>query len=274
MAETSYGDERRFEFLREIVARQRPSRILDIGCGTGMRLTRRLAEAFPGTGFVGTDSDRTSIAWAEINNNDLTNLSFCMDDELPRAERFDLVIASEVVEHVDDPLGFLLDLRGRLADYGRVVLTLPNGYGPFELMALTECALNLSGLQAVVRRLKYALLGRSVPLASAERDTLAVSPHVNFFSFGEISQLCETAGFAVERSANRCILCGYILDDLIRGRTLLELNTRLADRLPTWCVSDWMIEMRVAGPPIPARWQRGVWARFRKRLNQRRWGLR
>jgi SAM-dependent methyltransferase len=273
MAETSYGDERRFEFLRETVERQRPSLILDIGCGTGMRLTRRLAAAFPHTGFVGADADRNSIAWARANNSDLANLSFCLTENLSRGERFDIVIASEVIEHVGDPMDFLLELRARLADDGRLVITLPNGYGPFELMALTECLLNLSGLQAVLRRLKYALLGKSVAPAPAERDTLAVSPHVNFFSFREISTLCETAGFAVTRSANRCILCGYILDDVIRGRTLLELNASLADRLPSWCVSDWMIEMRVARPPGPARWRRLGWARFRKRLNERRWGL-
>ena len=272
MAETSYGDERRLDFLREIVERERPSRILDIGCGTGMRLTRRLAEAFPATTFIGTDSDRTSIAWAQAHNSDLANLSFCRSEDLPSGERFDIVIASEVIEHVGDPSRFLLELRSRLSGAGRLVLTLPNGYGPFELMALTECLLHLSGLQAVVRRLKYALLGKSVPLAAADSDTLAISPHVNFFAFNEITRLCESAGFAIERSANRCILCGYILDDLIRG-PLLELNTRLADGLPAWCVSDWMFEMKIARPPAPAPWQRRAWARFRKRLNERRWHI-
>jgi SAM-dependent methyltransferase len=272
MAETSYGDEQRFEFLRRIVEEQRPTRILDIGCGTGMRLTRRLAEIFPAASFVGTDSDRPSIEWAQAHNGDLSNLSFHLADDLPPDARFDLIVASEVIEHVADPARFLLDLRGRLAGPGRIVLTLPNGYGPSELMALTECLLNLSGIQALLRRLKYALLGRSVPLAAAESDTLAISPHVNFFSFGEIKDLYETAGFTVERSANRCILCGYILDDLIRG-PLVDLNARWADRLPTWCVSDWMFELSVARAPALSAWKRKPWARFRKRLNERRWRI-
>jgi 2-polyprenyl-6-hydroxyphenyl methylase / 3-demethylubiquinone-9 3-methyltransferase len=105
--ETSYGDERRYAFLSEIIASRRPSRILDIGCGTGMRLTRRLAETFPATAFVGTDSDRGSIAWAQANNGDLANQRFCLDDDLPGTERFDMVIASEVIEHVENPAGFL-----------------------------------------------------------------------------------------------------------------------------------------------------------------------
>ncbi len=272
MAETSYGDERRFDFLRLILDQQRPARVLDIGCGTGMRLTRRLAEIFPATQFVGTDSDRPSIAWAQAHNNDLANLSFAHADELPPDARFDLVVASEVIEHVADPAHFLEVLRDRLAGPGRIVLTLPNGYGPFELMALTECLLHLSGLQALLRRVKYALLGKSVPLAPAESDTLAVSPHVNFFSFREITRLCETAGLSVERTANRCILCGYILDDLIRG-PLLDLNARWADRAPRWCVSDWMFELAVTGPAAPSSWQRRPWARFRKRLNERRWRI-
>jgi SAM-dependent methyltransferase len=272
MAETSYGDERRFAFVREIVERQRATRVLDIGCGTGMRLTRCLAEIFPAAKFVGTDSDRGSIAWAQANNSDLPNLSFCLSEELPPDERFDIVVASEVIEHVVDPACFLLELRQRLADRGRIVITLPNGYGPFEFMALTECLLHLSGLQALLRRAKYALLGKSVPRAPADSDTLAISPHVNFFSFGEITGLCNRAGFSVERSMNRCVLCGYILDDLIRG-PLLDLNAQLADRFPSWCVSDWMFEMTVARPPAPASWKRRPWARFRKRLNERRWRI-
>src|SRR5690242_8930171 len=136
MAETSYGDDRRFAFLAEIIARQRPTRILDIGCGTGTGLTRPLAEAFPASRFIGTDADRESIAWAQRNQRDCANLAFCLPEELAASEHFDLILASEVIEHVADPAGFLAAQRARLDDGGRLVLTLPNGYGPFELMAL------------------------------------------------------------------------------------------------------------------------------------------
>ena len=96
-----------------------------------MRVTRPLAEAFPTIRFLGLDPDRESIAWASDNNRALGNLSFVFGNTLPD-ERFDLVIASEVIGHVSQPMTFLRDIRGRLNDKGRIVLTLPNGYGPFE----------------------------------------------------------------------------------------------------------------------------------------------
>jgi SAM-dependent methyltransferase len=273
MLETSYGDAKRLAFLRGIIESRRPANVLDIGCGTGVRVTRPLAEAFRSIAFLGIDADETSIAWAASNNGDLGNLSFAPLATLPANQRFDLVIASEVIEHIAEPVGFLLDLRARLTGNGAIALTLPNGYGPFEAMALTECILHLSGLQSVLRWLKYRMLGKSVPPRAADLDTLAVSPHVNFFSFGEITGLIEAAGFKIVRNANRTALCGYILDDFIRGGRLVAWNASIADRLPAWLVSDWMFELEPAGMPGAVPWRRGAWARFRKRLNERRWGI-
>jgi SAM-dependent methyltransferase len=273
MLETSYGDAKRLAFLRGIIETRRPANVLDIGCGTGVRVTRPLAEAFRSTSFLGVDADESSIAWASSNNRDLDNLGFAALDTVPASQRFDLVIASEVIEHIADPVGFLLDVRNRLTGKGAIALTLPNGYGPFEAMALTECVLHISGLQSVLRWLKYRMLGKSASPRTADLDTLAVSPHVNFFGFGEITGLFEATGFKLVQSANRTALCGYILDDMIRGRRLVAWNASIADRLPAWLVSDWMFELEPAGTPGTARWQRGAWARFRKRLNERRWGI-
>jgi SAM-dependent methyltransferase len=271
MQETTYGDGRRLQFLCGVIENSQPRLVLDIGCGTGMRVTRPLAEAFPTIRFLGSDPDRESIAWASDNNRDLGNLSFvCLRNALPD-ERFDLVIASEVIEHVSEPLQFLCDIRGRLTEKGRIVLTLPNGYGPFEFMALIECLLHISGIQMVLRRLKYLLYGKSLPVAPEDHDTLAISPHVNFFSFREIVRLVNDAGLRVAQAANRSILCGYILDDLISSSRLIALNARLADHMPTWCVSDWMFELEPVQPSARSHWRRGTWARFRKWLNERRW---
>jgi hypothetical protein len=60
----------------------------------------------------------------------------------------------------------------------------------------------------VVRRLKYLFFGKSLPVAPGDHDTLAISPHVNFFSFREIIRLVNDAGLRVAQAANRTILCG------------------------------------------------------------------
>jgi 2-polyprenyl-3-methyl-5-hydroxy-6-metoxy-1,4-benzoquinol methylase len=43
----------------------------------------------------------------------------------PRAATFDLVVASEVLEHVEDPASVLASLRGLLTEHGRIFLNVP-----------------------------------------------------------------------------------------------------------------------------------------------------
>ena len=59
--------------------------------------------------------------------------------ELPAWEGavFDVVVAKEVIEHVDDPPRFARTLAARLAPRGALVLTTPN-YGRWSTLALLE----------------------------------------------------------------------------------------------------------------------------------------
>ena len=77
MLETTYGDAKRLAFLRRIIEARTPAQILDIGCGTGTRVTRPLADAFPSVRFLGVDADETSIAWARGNNREKTQAIGC-----------------------------------------------------------------------------------------------------------------------------------------------------------------------------------------------------
>lgn len=240
--------------------------MLDVGCGNGALLTRPLAELFPEIAVTGSDTDAPSLAWARAQPP-LANLRFV--DALEAEDRFDLVIASEVLEHVVRPDMFLRDLRERVAEGGRLIVTVPNGYGPFELMSLVEVGLNRSGAQALLRRVKRAVMRAASPSV----DTLAVSPHVNFFARDELERLFEEAGLRRRRYRPRTVFCGYILDEIVRGERIGAANARLADALPGWCASDWMFELEPAETPRPSTWRRGSWASFRKRLNERRWGL-
>jgi SAM-dependent methyltransferase len=255
--EDSYGRLKRLHFVGETIAALRPRRILDVGCGSGTQLTRPLAEAFPEVEILAVDDDAKSIAWARAQHPPL-NLRF----DVPGAIEgiFNLVIASEVLEHVAAPDRFLGELRARLAPEGRLILTVPNGYGSYEWMSLLEAGVTLSGVRRLLR-------GRQMP--PGEADTFAVSPHVNFFSVRELDELFDAAGLRVTRRRPRTFLCGWLID----GRIPIEWNARIADRLPFGVAADWMFELAAEGAPRPTRWRRGAWARFRKRLNEQRWGL-
>jgi SAM-dependent methyltransferase len=268
LPEDSYGRAKRLDFICASIRTARPHAILDIGCGTGTQLTVPLAAVFPRIAIVGVDENQRSLAWARAHAVP-DNLTFAAPSMLAPDRRFELVIASEVLEHVADPLDFLRQLAARVAPEGRLVLTVPNGYGAFEWMALAEVLLNLSGIQALLRRLKGGHKEEIEPVPL----TLANSPHVNFFSFRELTRLFAAAGLAVERYRPRTVLCGYLLDSLLRHHRLVAWNARLADRLPAWCASDWMFELRVLRPATATRWRRGIWARWRKRLNEQRWRI-
>jgi SAM-dependent methyltransferase len=269
LPEDAYGRAKRQRFLEAVIGDSKPRTVLDFGCGTGTQLTWPLAEAFPQISFLGVDSDQTTIDWARKQPVP-SNLIYAIQDEAPE-ERFDLIIASEVLEHVEAPDELLRHFHGRLAEGGRLVVTIPNGFGPFEMMSFTEHVLTLSGVLPLLRRIKHMILGKP-RIDSSQALTLAISPHVNFFSRNVMLGLLRDAGFEVVRFRPRTVFCGFIIDWLVRG-PLIEWNAQLADRLPPWCASDWMFECAKASTmpaPRPA-YRRTPWGRFRRYLCERRW---
>ena len=267
--EDSYGRVKRLTFIASIWD-DAVQDVLDVGCGTGSQLTKPLAQAYPSCRIIGIDSDSVSLAEASADN-DCGNLEFLLSDALDPGLRFDLIIASEVLEHVDDPAAFLIWLRSRLKPRGRLVLTTPNGYGPFEWAQLIEACATMSGVWPMIRSAKRALFGGGNAQPS---DTLAISPHVNFFSQKDLRTLFEQAGLTIDLSANRTFLCGFLLDQMVSLLHLSDWNARIADRLPSWLASDWMYGLGVVDQAKTSRpWSRGWWGEFRRMLNQRRWGM-
>ena len=277
--EDSFAAGRRIDFVVAAVRAAGAASVLDIGCGTGWQLTRHVAAACPGSRFLGIDSDAATIAFAERTNRQ-PNLSFAT--ALPGdAGPFDLVVASEVIEHVEEPDRFLADLKGVLAPGGAVVLTVPNGYGPSEWASMAECLAHMTGLTRLLRlgfrSARFVATGRwtanraAAADAEPDTDTLAVSPHLNFFSHRAIRRLVRRAGFAIEAERNRMFLCGFGLSSLVDGFGLARWNAAVADRLPPALTSDWMFVLRPAAPEDAPAYRRGPLARLRRRFNERRW---
>ena len=268
-AEDAYGLSKRLRFCEEIIASRMPALVLDVGCGTGENLTRPLAGRFPEVRFLGIDDYPESIRYARAGAA-LPNLSFGGYEDLAQAGKADLIIASEVIEHVESPEEFLSDTGGHLEPRGGLIVTTPNGYGPFEFVSLIEVFLRLSGTFALLRGFKRTLVGGGT--ATHTRDTLATSPHISFFSHRQIRNAFAGAGFEVERYQARTLLCGFGLDSLVKRLALGRWNARVADRLPPQCVSAWMFLLKQTAPRPVAPYRRGLIARWRRRLNERCWG--
>jgi SAM-dependent methyltransferase len=212
------------------------------------------------------DSDEPSIAYA-ARIHSRANARYVREADGAVPGRFDLVIASEVIEHVDDPDAFLDALTARLHPGGKVVLTLPNGYGPFELAALIESLTRATGLYGLLRGLRRRL--RAAPAEAATTDTLAWSPHVNFFSYGLIREVIACRGYAILEYRPRTFLCGFGFDQLLRSPAIIAWNAAVADRLPPQLVSDWMFLLEPSRAPLRAAYRRGAYARARRYLNER-----
>ena len=270
LPEDAYGRAKRQQFVESVIRAGKPAAVLDFGCGTGTQLTWPLAEAFPQVSFLGVDSDAETIAWAR-RQPALANLTYATEDTSGADRRYDLIIASEVLEHVEAPDRLLRHFRNRLTDGGRLVVTIPNGYGPFETMSLIEHLFTLGGVLPVLRGIKHMILGKP-KIDSTQALTLAISPHINFFSLAAMQTLLRDAGFEVVRFRSRTVFCGFIIEWAIRG-PLVAWNARLADHLPAWCASDWMFEcVKASAPPATtSSWRRTWWGRFRRYLSERRW---
>lgn len=112
-------------FQRRVVARLEGiafDRVLDAGCGEGY-LSRVLLDRFPGIELSGFDLSEAAVAAATRRCPEGSFRAGGLEDLAGFDGRFDLVICSEVLEHLADPGPALRLLAARAA--GHVLLTVP-----------------------------------------------------------------------------------------------------------------------------------------------------
>jgi ubiquinone/menaquinone biosynthesis C-methylase UbiE len=115
--------ERRLAFLRAEVCAG--DRVLDLGCGDG-RFTAELARAGAGS-VVGMDVAEAALKRARAREPELDFRLAPIDGPLPLEDAsFDLVWASEVIEHIADTARWLSEVRRVLAPRGRLLITTPS----------------------------------------------------------------------------------------------------------------------------------------------------
>jgi SAM-dependent methyltransferase len=114
--------ERRLAFLLgELRAGER---VLDVGCGDG-RFTVEIARV--GAQAVGVEVAQAAVERARAREGGLDVRLVALDGPLPFEDAaFDLVWASEVIEHVGDTARWLSELRRVLAPGGRLLVTTPS----------------------------------------------------------------------------------------------------------------------------------------------------
>ena len=120
MKSESYYELSRPEIARIIVGK--PKRILEIGCAAG-NFKHNIAWDCD---YHGVDPAAEAIEKASLKGITTYHGTYdTVKNQLPD-HYFDLVIANDVIEHMDYPLTFLRSIRGKLAENGHIIGSVPN----------------------------------------------------------------------------------------------------------------------------------------------------
>lgn len=109
------------QVILEYLPKCEGNRILEVGCGCGDLLHVLEGRGYHGIG-VDISEEALAVAASGLSGNRIT-VARCTPEELH--EEFDVVIASEVMEHYQDDSHFINQLRERLRDGGHLLLTVP-----------------------------------------------------------------------------------------------------------------------------------------------------
>ncbi len=268
--ENVYAHGKRLRFIIDAIDAYRTERnkapseltILDIGCGTGIMITLPLGSL--GYRVTGVDIDEESVKAAQrVNPYPHVRFRHGGLSECGAIEpRYDVVVASEVLEHLPDPLAFLRTLRAHLAQDGMLILTTPNGYGWFEWEAFLWERVGVGTLilgwerirTAWLKRLKAPIkrligwrppVGPSAPWSHLTSTKNAASPHLQHFHWGRLQHLIALTGLAITGTGKGSVFCGEITAYCFRGNRLFTfLNARLADLLPRIFAANWYLTCR------------------------------
>jgi SAM-dependent methyltransferase len=189
ISDAHYGSESEIErsskrMMRAMVPALPAQRVLDVGCGTGLN-----ASFLTTMGHAVVGVDLSPVAVEKFRTKGLEGYVCDIEAQpLPvPAGSFDLVYASEVIEHCADTGAFLAELHRVLKSGGTLVLSTPNSaFWPLRLLEL---------------------LGRT----SSE---LQHPGHVRFFSKRSLFAAVRTAGFddVAVSARHMYILLGSFLD--------------------------------------------------------------
>src|SRR5205823_6650318 len=171
------GGQKKLRVLAETILREFPTRprVLDVGCGNG-GLTFPIAAL--GCEVVGADLDADSIDRCRERNR-FPNARFVhTDGSLTTIDGvFDLIVCSEVLEHLDEPRPLVAAMRAKLAPAGLIFITIPNGYGLREIGGRSEQFLRRRcGLDRTLAGLRRVLGRVGMPSAKEKYDMHTCNP--------------------------------------------------------------------------------------------------
>jgi len=191
------ADQKRLDFIISSLRSSIPANglVLDVGCGNGI-ITRGVGAH--GFNVYGIDISEKAIQKArEINT--LPNVKFDVisaEQLVADGRKYDAVICSEVLEHLNHPSSLLKVLFQSLHDKGILIVTVPNGKGPRETFVtrpIQQLKKKNNLLWKGIQSLK-SLMGYQGTTIQSSADDLT---HIQFFTLKSLQQLANETQFKI-----------------------------------------------------------------------------
>jgi SAM-dependent methyltransferase len=201
-------------------------KVLDVGAGTG-NVTIPLG-LIQDSEILGIDIHQPTLDIA-IAANKLPNVSFKFEYlQDCTLKGFQFIILTEVLEHI---AGYheILDYLGKNMDPGtQVLITVPNGKGPFEIAMQPLYLMRRWGLNNFILKVKR-VLGKKEPY-SQNYET----PHVNFFTVTRLGKDLAKYGLKIAEVRKAYMLAPIIETYLpfIPLKTISKIDQKLVSILP------------------------------------------
>lgn len=214
---TRYGDFKRLDFIIQSIEEHKKNqynhqiRILDVGCATG-NISFPLARL--GYNIVGIDLNTELIDYAKSKNT-FKNARFEVGDaeNLSLEGIFDVIICSEIFDYLKKPSQLANSLNKLLKSKGILLITIPNGYGPYIL------------LEVFPMRFLKRVRGP---------DSVFSRSKVQFFTIDKFSNLLNESGLSILEIKHSDFLSFFV-----KSKKLCYYDCKLADKLPHFLVSGW-----------------------------------
>ena len=242
--ENLWGYGKRLQFVEAAVQRELPGkrkaeiRVLDVGCGNGSQLAIPLADA--GYQVTGVDPHQPSIERGCSQGSKVRFICGSVSDVIPND--FDCVIISEVLEHLSSPEQLLAAALAYTGTTGLLIVTVPNGYGEFELDRRLYNALKA---QRFVDWLRPILRGNDPIECLAGSDDH--SPHVQTFTLSGLRKMYDRHRLIVIESRGTSLVSGPFVAHLFgKSDFFIRINAAAADHLPMILVAGWMFALKRA----------------------------
>ena len=235
--EDCYATKKKIHIFREAIEKKGSKKkylsILDFGCGNIEDCGRYILNKKDF--YLGFDIHKESIDYAKKKYK-TKKINFT--EKIPN-KKFDIIIISEVLEHLNNPEKVLFELKHKLKKDGLILGSIPNGYGLTEIEKFI-----------IHKFFIYDFLKTLYSFFKKKKEKNEHIPfnhdsgHVQFFTLSRFKKMIKKCTLKIYEIRN-----GSLMGADISGSTFLKfeltkkINTKIADFIPHFMSATWIFKL-------------------------------